>query len=173
MVVMDANLTPRAIRSAISLARKAGVPICVDPTSVSLAPRLIPHLAGLAIVTPNVAEAGILCGAKIPGRREAVKAAQKLVAAGVETAIITMGPEGLCYATSTESGHVPAIKVEVVDYTGAGDALTAGMVFGLLNDFPLDEAVRLGVSAATLTIQSRETVRPDLSLELLYERLVI
>jgi len=60
-----------------------------------------------------------------------------------------------------------------VDRTGAGDALTAGVVFGLLNDFPIDEAVRLGVSAATLTLQCKETVCPDLSLERLYDQLVI
>jgi pseudouridine kinase len=54
-----------------------------------------------------------------------------------------------------------------------GDALTAGVVFGLLNDFPVDEAVRLGVSAAALTLQCKETVYPDLSLEILYDQLVI
>jgi pseudouridine kinase len=47
------------------------------------------------------------------------------------------------------------------------------VVFGLLNDFPIDEAVRLGVSAATLTLQCKETVCPDLSLERLYDQLVI
>jgi pseudouridine kinase len=70
-------------------------------------------------------------------------------------------------------GYIPAIRSEVVDRTGAGDALTAGVVFGLLNDFPIDEAVRLGVSAATLTLQCKETVCPDLSLERLYDQLVI
>ncbi len=60
-----------------------------------------------------------------------------------------------------------------MDLTGAGDALTAAVVFGLLNDFPVDEAVRLGASAAALTLQSRETVCPDLSLERLYDQLVI
>jgi pseudouridine kinase len=68
---------------------------------------------------------------------------------------------------------VPAIACDIVDQTGAGDALTAAVVFGLLNDLPIVEAVRLGTSAAALTLQSRETVRPDLSLEKLYDQLVI
>jgi pseudouridine kinase len=50
--------------------------------------------------------------------------------------------------------------------------LTAGVVFGLINDFPVDEAVRLGASAAALTLHSRETVCPTLSLERLYDQLV-
>jgi pseudouridine kinase len=37
----------------------------------------------------------------------------------------------------------------------------------------VDEAVRLGVSAATLTLASGDTVRQDLSLESLYAQLVI
>jgi len=44
---------------------------------------------------------------------------------------------------------------------------------GLLNGLPIDEAVRLGTSAAALTLQCRETVCPTLSLERLYDQLVI
>jgi pseudouridine kinase len=47
------------------------------------------------------------------------------------------------------------------------------VIFSLLNDIPLDDAVRLGVTAATLTLQYRGTVIPDLSLEMLYDNLVI
>jgi pseudouridine kinase len=84
-----------------------------------------------------------------------------------------MSDSGVVYATPTTSGYVPSIEVEVVDPTGAGDALTAAVVYALLNDIPIDEAVRLGVSAATLTLESAETVRQDLSLESLYAQLVI
>ncbi len=87
--------------------------------------------------------------------------------------MVTLGEQGLAYATSDESGHLPAIRTQVVDRTGAGDALTAGVIFGLLNDLEPVEAVRLGLSAATLTLKSTETVCPDLSLEKLYDQLVV
>ena len=71
-------------------------------------------------------------------------------------------------------GPIPAFPLdEVVDTTGAGAALTAGVMFGLLNNVPLDEAVRLGASAAALTLQTHETVRSDLSLDLLYEQIMV
>ena len=57
------------------------------------------------------------------------------------------------------------------DPTGAGDALTAAVLFGLLNDMPIDDAVRLGVAAASLTLTYRGSVIPDLSLEKLYDQL--
>jgi pseudouridine kinase len=173
MVVMDANLSPKAMRSLISRAQKYDVPVCADPTSAILAQRLIEHLPDLYIITPDASEAETLCEVRLTNRNEAVKAAKQLVAMGVDIAIITLAEKGLCYATSEVSGYIPAIRSEVVDRTGAGDALTAGIVFGLLNDFPIDEAVRLGVSAATLTLQCRETVCPELSLERLYDQLVI
>jgi pseudouridine kinase len=173
MVVMDANLSPAAIVSVLRLATNAGVPVCVDPVSVALAARLKDHLSYLSIITPNAQEAEILCESPIRDRFEATAVAQKLVSLGVEVAIITLAEEGLCYATSQEKGHIPAIRCEVVDATGAGDALTAGVVYGLVNGFPISEAVRLGVSAGTLTLLCPETVCPDLSLERLYDQLVI
>ncbi len=173
IVVMDANLSPPAIGSALRVATKAGVPVCVDPVSVALAPRLKDHLSYLSIITPNAQEAEVLSESPVRDRFEATAAAQKLVSLGVEVAIITLAEGGVCYATSQEKGHIPAIDCEVADVTGAGDALTAGVVYGLVSDFPISEAVRLGVSAATLTLTSVDTVCPDLSLERLYDRLVI
>jgi pseudouridine kinase len=172
MIVLDANLSPEALRTIFDLARRYGVPVCADPTTASMAPRLCPHLPALTLVTPNAAEAEALCEVQVTDRESALAAAQKLVSMGVQIAIVTLGATGLVYATWQESGHVPAMEVEIVDFTGAGDALTAASVFGLLNDFPIDEAVRLGTSAAALTLQSRETVCPELSLERLYEKLV-
>jgi pseudouridine kinase len=173
MVVLDANLSTDTLNTIFTTARKYSVPICADPTTASLAPRLCPHLPELTLVTPNAAEAEALCGVRVTDRESGLVAAQKLVSLGVKIAIVTLGATGLVYATSQESGHVPAIECEIVDFTGAGDALTAAVIFGLLNDFAIDEAVRLGTRAAALTLQSRETVCPALSLERLYDQLVI
>ena len=49
----------------------------------------------------------------------------------------------------------------------------AAVIFGLLNEVSLDEAMRLGVTAASLTLQSPQTVLPNLSQELLYDLLAI
>ena len=174
MVVMDANLSPHSIGSLMRLVVKYKVPACADPTSASLAARLKPYLPDLYMVTPDIPEAEVLCGRSLRNRRaDGTSAAKQLVAMGVEVAIVTLAELGVCYATHEVSGHVPAVKTEVVDRTGAGDALTAGIVFGLLNGFPIDEAVGLGASACALTLQHTESVRPDLSLDQLYDRLII
>lgn len=173
MVVMDANLSPPTINSLLRQAAKYQVPVSADPTSAPLAERLQPHLPGLFMVTPDLPEAEVLCGRSLRNTRsQGIAAAKRLVAMGVQVAIVTLAELGVCYATPEVSGHVPAVQTQVVDRTGAGDALTAGIVFGLLNDFSIDEAVRLGASAAALTLQCYESVCPDLSLDCLYDRLI-
>ncbi len=171
MIVIDANLLPETLKTVFRLARTYQVPVCADPTSRNLAPRLRPYLDQLRMVTPNPAEAEALLGqGPISGRNEAIAAAKTLVTQGVEIAVITLAEMGACYATSNESGHVPALDIDIVDFTGAGDALSAAVIFGLLEEMPVGEAIRLGVSAAALTLQSRETVCQDLSLEKLYDQ---
>ena len=171
MAVIDANLSDRTFQSVFLWAKRYDLPVCADPTSQELAPRLIPYLDRLYLVTPDVYEAAALCGESgVPDTREAALGlAQCLVGRGVKIAIVTLGEQGVVYADGSSAGHVPAMHTPVVDPTGAGDALTAAVIFGLLNAMPLDEAVRLGVSAAALTLRTRETVSPDLNPDWLYD----
>jgi pseudouridine kinase len=175
MIVVDTNLSLKALNTVLTIAHKAGVPVCADPVSVELAERLTPRLCDYAIITPNAQEAEVLGGkvGTIRSVADAAKAAQRLRACGVGIVVITLGQEGLFYAAEDMSGHMPAIRSDVVDATGAGDALTAGVVYGLCNGMDLDEAMRVGLSAATLTLKSSETVSPEMSLDRVYEQMVI
>lgn len=175
LVFVDANLPEATLKTAVSLARKAKVPICADPASTILAERLKPHLGKLHLVTPNVSEAVALTGQAFESSdpQAALEDARALLNLGVDIAIITLAEFGVVYAAAETSGHIPAIQTPIIDPTGAGDALTAAVLFGLINEMELDDAVRLGVSAATLTLRHSGTVYPELTLEKLYEQLVI
>lgn len=173
MVMLDANLSLESARAALAICRDAGVAIGLDPVAYGLAQRYRELIGQFSLVTPNAIEAQALTGLSVRNTAEAIRAAKQLVSLGVETAIITLANQGVTYATANGSGYVPALDVEIVDATGASDALTATVIYGTLNHLPVDEAVRLGVSAATLTLQTSDTVRQDLSLESLYAQLVI
>jgi pseudouridine kinase len=144
-----------------------------DPTSVALSSRLEPYLTQIALLVPNSVEAAVLGQVHFDqaDQRQAIDAARRLVGRGVQTAIVTLAEAGVCYATSTTSGLIRAIHTEVIDPTGAGDALSAAVIFALLNGIELDDAVRLGVAAASLTLRYPGAVIPDLSLERLYDQL--
>jgi pseudouridine kinase len=173
LVFIDANLSKETLRTIMSITRRLRLPVCADPTSELLARKLIPYLSRFRLVVPNRGEASILCDQKSSPttRREAIEAAKCLVSQGVEIAIVTMSEQGVCYATSETSGYVPPVRSEVIDPTGAGDALTAAVLFGLINEMPIDDAVKLGVAAESLTLNYRGAVVPDLSLEKLYDQL--
>ncbi len=175
LVFVDLNLTKESLRKVFTLAKRARIPVCADTTSFLLADRLKPYLPRLKLITPNLSEAEILCGFKIDpaDRNEALDAAKCLISSGVEIAVITMAESGVCYATSETTGQVPALRTTIADPTGAGDALTSAVLFALLNDIPLDDAIRLGVSASSITLQYPGSVVPDLSLQKLYDRLII
>ena len=104
-------------------------------------------------------------------RDTAINAARKLVSMGAEIAVVTVGEQGLSYADSSGGRFVKAKKVHVVDATGAGDALGAAIIFGILNDIAIDDAMKLGIGAAAITLQTPDTVPTDLNPETLYDML--
>jgi pseudouridine kinase len=175
LVFVDSNLSAETLRTTMSLARRAKVPVCADPTSTVLANRLRPYLNRLHLITPNSNEAAIFCEQPFEAAKsqQAIKAAKYLVGQGVDIVLIALAEFGVVYASSETSGHISALRTKIVDPTGAGDALNATVIFALLNGLSLDEAVRLGVSAASITLRYSGSVVPSLSLELLYDQLVI
>lgn len=174
MMVIDANLSEATLETVFELARQYKVKIAADPTTPTLAGKFCSYLDQLYLLVPNAGETHALCGILNPAedRDTALQAARTLVTLGSEIAVVTLGDQGLAYADASGSGYLRAIHTEVVDTTGAGDAFTGAVIFGLLNDVPVDEAMRLGITAASLTLQSPKTVLPTLSQELLYSKLM-
>jgi pseudouridine kinase len=172
IICIDANLSPNALRTLFRLAKQYEVPVCVDPTTALLAAKLQPYLSAITAITPGKDEAEALLGTPLADDDAIRAGARSLVQEGVGLAAIMLGAEGLCYATSEESGRIAAFPAGVVDPSGAGDALTAAVAYGLLEGLSPEEAVRLGMAAAAQTVMCQDNVCPYLSPELLYERLV-
>lgn len=173
LLVIDATLSEEAIATAFEIADRYGVRVCADPTTPTLAGKLRPYLDQMYLVTPNAAETTALCDLQPVDRESALEAARKLVSLGAMIAVVTMGEIGVAYAHGSGSGFIRAKATQIVDPTGAGDAFTGAVIFGLLNHVSEDEAMRLGMTAAALTLQSKDTVFPGLTQELLYDKLVV
>lgn len=169
-VLFDANLSPAAMETIVSLAKGGKKFLAAAAVSRPKAPRLIPYLSSLDLLFCNRSEAEALAGVVISGESGAGEAARKLVETGVGFCAITMGEKGVVYATAGENGYIPARPVAVVDTTGAGDSLAAAVTFGILStELSAAEALRLGLAAAHLTVQTAETTSPELSLKRLQE----
>ncbi|MFD4789437.1 carbohydrate kinase family protein [Streptomyces sp. NPDC058459] len=112
-------------------------------------------LAGLADLEyceaflPNAEEAMRYTGATCP------KAAAHALTELVPVAVVTLGAEG-AYAVDRRTGEtaeVPAIAVEALDPTGAGDVFVAGFVTGTLAGWPLADRLALAGLTAALSVQ--------------------
>ncbi|MFO7538949.1 MAG: carbohydrate kinase family protein [Chloroflexota bacterium] len=175
MVMMDGSLTPAALKTVVQLAEEYQTPLCADPSSARLAYKLRPYFPHLHLVVPNEVEALELCQMDLDRADPdiSIKLARQLIQSGVKHAVITLSDFGLTYATSDETGTIPARYSEMVDSTGTGDAITAAIIFGMVNDLPTVESMRLGAAAAGLTLQIHDTVVPELSLDMLYDHLIV
>lgn len=119
-----------------------------DPTGRWDAADLAP-LASADIFVPNDAEALAYT------RRASVHDAARALLELVPNVVVTRGARGVLVASRAVADLVelPAIAVEAIDTTGAGDSFTAGVVRGLAAGAPLAEAAILGQVAAAWTVQ--------------------
>jgi ribokinase len=81
-----------------------------------------------------------------------------LLRLGVDNVMLTRGGKGVLWGCSAGLREVPAVPVVVVDTVGAGDAFNAGLAVGLSENKSTLEAIALGVTAASLSTQRRETI---------------
>uniref|UniRef100_A0ACB8FMC5 Uncharacterized protein n=1 Tax=Sphaerodactylus townsendi TaxID=933632 RepID=A0ACB8FMC5_9SAUR len=76
---------------------------------------------------------------------------------------------GLCSKTTASelcATHYPAIPVpveELVNVSGAGDSLMAGIIAGLLAGEDTNDCVRMGLLSASLSLRSYEPISPAIS----------
>ncbi len=175
MVMFDGSLSEAAMKTAVRLATQYDVPLCADPSSARLAHRLRPYLSQMHLIVPNEVEEANLVGVEYEGFNPDVSLAlaRRLVKMGVDNVVVTLSNFGLDYATGDETGYIAPSHRKIVDTTGTGDAVTAAIMFGMLNGLPTTESIRLGAAAASLTVQTTDTVVPDLSLDMLYDHLII
>jgi pseudouridine kinase len=174
-VVADGNLTSEALVEVLTLAGEAGARVVFEPVSVPKASHLRLALdAGLApyAVTPNIDELATLVGAPVANNQRSIRAAtQQLHASGVDVVWVRRGGRGSLISTTSGVQTLEALAADVVDVTGAGDAMLGAFLAGLVDGETPEQAGRLGHAAAALTIESTSTVVPDLTLDAIRARL--
>ncbi|CAM5727148.1 PfkB family carbohydrate kinase [Streptomyces violaceorubidus] len=109
----------------------------------------LPDLAHCEAFLPNAEEAMRYTGATCP------RAAAHALTEHVPLAVVTLGADG-AYAVDRrtgESAEVPAIEVEALDPTGAGDVFVAGFVTGTLAGWPLADRLAFAGLTAALSVQ--------------------
>jgi len=163
VVFADCNLSADCLASVFARRRQGGFRLALDCVSVNKAKRLPQDLSGVDWLFLNRDEAATYLGAS--NAPEAMAGA--LRRCGAETVFLTGGAEGLVGADAQGAFTVSGLAAKVEDGTGAGDSLIAATLWRLaMGDAPAI-ASGMGVLAATLTIESMESVRPEMSADFL------
>lgn len=150
IIVLDANV-PEAMLTAIAASTTAT--LLLDPVSATKAPRALPILKRLCAIKPNRYEAEALTGIPCNSMDGVKRAANWLLDAGVERVFLSLSEDGVYYADAfSNNGVVPAYRIphDGMDCTGAGDAMIAGLAYGLLNGESTLDCARFGCAAAGL-----------------------
>lgn len=169
-LVLDCNLHDAAL--AYLLGSGFSAPVLVDAVSAIKCPRLLPWLDRLHTLKVNALEATALTGLAVHTPQEAQAACLQLHHRGVAQVVLSLGAQGVAWCDAQgQTDFALARHVPVVNTSGAGDALVAGLVHAHLQGWPLPQGVRWAMACAELTLQSPVANAPDLSVAAIAARL--
>jgi 5-dehydro-2-deoxygluconokinase len=145
-----------ATLGAAASARAAGAPVVVDidyrsdqwddAASFSAQMRLLLHSATLAVGTEEELAAAT-------GTNDVARGAAVLLACGLEALIIKRGARGATiFRPDAPPTDVAPFTIEVLNVLGAGDAFASGFLYGHLQGWTLERAVRMGNACGAIVV---------------------
>ena len=143
-----------ASEHAAEIAKAHGTMVILNPAPAQPLPDSL--LAYVDILTPNQSEAELLSGMRVSNDEETHNAAEVLRARMVDTTtsavVLTLGEQGALILTATISERVPALSVNAVDTTGAGDAFCGALATALASGETLHTAIAFANAAGAAAV---------------------
>lgn len=135
---------------AIEIAHRSGTSVILNAAPVQAMSAGLLHLVDYLIV--NETEASQLSGVEVTNGDTALFAARKLLKRGGGTVLLTMGEHGVLFAQQDVSKFIPAIPVQVVDTTAAGDTFVGAFAVALARGLSAFDAASEAQFAAALAV---------------------
>jgi len=156
---IDANLPDQLLKSVADRAPEGR--LVANAVSNAKATRLLPLLPKLHCLMLNRGEALAMTG-KTPETpsEDLLRDLQRL---GAKRVVLTNGKSDVLVLNEEAITAHETLATQIVDVTGAGDALTAGTIAGLSHGYLLNDAVPLGLRAAAITLKSTGALAEGLS----------
>ncbi|MEP9382970.1 carbohydrate kinase family protein [Nocardioides sp. KR10-350] len=139
------------VGEVLKVARQYGLLTTMDvlsPCSPRIWERLAPSMADVHCFLPNEEQLQ-----NLTGEDNLDRAAATVLEAGAGAVVVTTGACGASLYSTDGRRDFPSIPVDVIDTTGCGDAVSAGVLTGLLEERSIEEAVQLGMACAALVAE--------------------
>lgn len=141
VVVMQLEILPETVNAVLRICDEFDIPVVMDPAPAGyFDTEMIPYVK---YITQNQRECERLFGVSI----------DKALEMYPNQLIVTLGNEGARYFDGENHIKIAAIKVEVVDTTGAGDTFNGALAFALSNEYELFDAVMFANAASSLSVE--------------------
>jgi ribokinase len=160
VVLTQLEIPVPAAAAALESAHSHGALTILNPAPAQTLPRDVLRLAH--VLTPNESEARSLADIAEGTLASEEDIARELMNRGAARVVITLGDKGALIATHENVVRVPAIPVQAVDTTGAGDAFNAGLAVALACGADLRDAVSFAVLTGGLAV-TKPGVVPSLA----------
>lgn len=161
-LVVDCNISENAL--AWLFTHTGDTPIFIDPVSAWKCVKIRDWLPGIHTLKPNRLEAETLSGLTLAGCDDVIHVAQWFHERGLKRLVLSMGGDGVYYSElGGVCGWSSPIKTQVINVTGAGDAMMAGLAACWVNGFSFSDSVRFAQGCSSMALACEYTNNPDLS----------
>jgi len=130
--------------------QKRGVTVLVDSRGAILREAV---QAGADWIKCNLAEAE-----ETTGKKGVERCIRNLKGNGTTGAMVTLGKDGLLAEVNGTTFSIPAPKVKVKDPTGAGDVVTAALIYGEILNLPMEQTFNRAVGDGALHAKGKNIV---------------
>jgi tagatose 6-phosphate kinase len=149
---MADSLYPELLRAAA----RGGIPTLLDTYGEALRLGL---QASPTVVKINRQEAAAWLGRPLDTLRQQVGGLGELLRTGPEWAVLTLGEGGALLAQGRQRWIARPPEAAVVNPISSGDAMTAGLMMGIVDGQPSQECFRLGMAMAVVNAMTWDVCR--------------
>lgn len=164
LILLDTNLSEKTLHFILS---NATAPVFVEAVSSTKALKLKDNLHNIHTLKMNRIEAETLSSIKISDLSSLKKCTNFFIEHGVSQIFISLGKDGLYFANKNTNLHFPALKTNIINTSGAGDALFSGIIYSFLSNFAIEKSCQIANICAYLTLKVATTVNYNLNIDLI------
>ena len=150
IILMQLEIPLETVEFVATIAHALGKKVILNPAPGCHLPKSL--LEKLYLLTPNETEAELISGIKISDIPTAKDAAKQIHSMGVTSVIITMGAKGALIYSENQFVIVPAISVDAIDTTAAGDVFNGALAVALSKKESLVNAAGFASKAAAISV---------------------
>lgn len=150
IVLAQLEIPLDTVLKTAELSKNEGAIFILNPAPAQQLPDELLHR--IDFLTPNEIELEQISGIKVSDEESAGKAALDLINRGVRNVIVTLGSNGSLLVNKNEIKKFPAIEVQAVDTTGAGDSFIGAFAFSLAKGNDTEKSVKFANKVASICV---------------------